>query len=229
MPAGPIPDEQVRELAREILARSAYAEHRRPRTWLQEWVDAVAEVLRRIEGWIPEWLSEAWVGFVAALRGAFDFAFGDDAVVVLLRLALALAVFGAFALLGARLLRELRERRPAPPPGPASSVDDEPRLLAEAESLAREGRFLEAAHCTQLAALQLLLRKRWLELERSDPNRTLRRRLAEARLPEPTRRRFLALLDRLEGLWFRDRVEDAGLYGDWRQLHQSIAALPEAR
>ena len=229
MEASGIPDERVRELASEILARSAYAAHRRPRSWLQDQIDGLADALRRIEGWIPDWLVDAWLAFVSALRGAVALAFGDDAVVVLLRLALALAVLAAFALLATRLLRELRERRPEPALPGSRTDDDEPRLLAEAEALARDGRFLEAAHCIQLAALEQLLRKRWLELERSDPNRTLRRRLGEARLPEPLQLRFLAALDRLEGRWFRDRREDPSLYGDWRALHAAVLLLPESR
>jgi hypothetical protein len=101
--------------------------------------------------------------------------------------------------------------------------------MADAEDFAGRGRFVEAAHCAQLASLELLLRKRCLELERSDPNRTLRLRLREARLPAAIRDRFVLLLDRLEGSWFRDRVADRELYSDWRSLHAQIAALPEGR
>jgi hypothetical protein len=49
--------------------------------------------------------------------------------------------------------------------------------------------------------------------------------LREARLPDSERADFLALLDRLESRWFRDRAEDRDLYGAWRGLHARLEAL----
>jgi len=74
------------------------------------------------------------------------------------------------------------------------------------------GHVLEAARRVQLAALDLLLRARVVELGRSDPNRTLRRRLRDAALPEAERGDLLALIDWLEQRWFRDRNEERELY-----------------
>jgi len=99
-------------------------------------------------------------------------------------------------------------------------------LLDEARQLADVGRYLEAAHCAQLATVELLLERRWLVLERSEPNRTLRRRLNESALPAPERAEFGALLSRLEGRWFRDRVEDRDLFDAWTALHRRLAASP---
>src|SRR6266403_795887 len=87
-----------------------------------------------------------------------------------------------------------------------------------ADALARRGMFLEAARRVQLAALDLLLRARVVELGRSDPNRTLRRRLRDAALPEAERGDLLALIDWLEQRWFRDRNEERELYDRWRSL-----------
>jgi hypothetical protein len=228
-PSVALSDEQTRELAREILERPEYAAYRADPTWLQGWIDSLAERIRQLADWTPQWVIDLWDGFWETLSDLAALAFGDDALVVLLRLALAGLVLGAFGLLAHRVLRDLRERRAESGDASTSVVDDGPRLIDDAEAHARDGRFLEAAHCTQLAALQLLLAKKWLELERSDPNRTLRRRLADASLPAPVRQRFLALLDRLESHWFRDRVEDRDLYHEWRSLHSHIEALPEGR
>lgn len=229
MPGAPLlPDEQARELAREILSRPEYAAYRRPHTQLQEWIERLAEWIRDLGDYVPEWMIDLWHGFWATVREILGFAFGDDALVVVVRLAIALGVLAAFGLGVRYALRELRERR-AEPQGGVLEPAAAPRWIDEAEVLAREGRFVEAAHCAQLASLELLLRKQWLELERSDPNRVLRRRLSEASLPESVRDRFLALLDRLESRWFRDRVEDRDLYSDWRALHARIAALPGGR
>lgn len=221
--------EQARALAQEILARSEYAVYRRPRTPLQELVDSLAAWLRQVADWTPQWVIDLWKGFWEAVGDLFGMAFGNDALVVLLRLAVAIAVLGALGLLAHRVLRELRKKRLEPEGESGLVAADAPRFIADAEAAASNGHFLDAAHSTQLATLQLLLSKQWLELERSDPNRTLRRRVAEAPLPESLRDRFLTLLDRLEGRWFRDRVEDRDLYTDWRSLHAHVEALPESR
>ncbi len=232
--SGAVPDvEATRALAREILSRPDYAQHRRDPSFLQEWIDGLAE--RLVQAWqfvadlLPDWLVGAWDGFWSGLRDLLAATLGQDGLTVLVRLAVALAIFGALAIAAHHALRILRG--PGAPVGsdPEAPAGSGPDLLADAERHARDGRFLEAAHCVQLAALQSLLKKKCIELERSDPNRTLRTRLVEAPLAEPVRDRFLALLDRLEGHWFRDRVGDRQLYADWRSLHAQIDALPEPR
>ena len=95
------------------------------------------------------------------------------------------------------------------------------------ETLNAVGLLAEAVKGEEISQELLRKVKRCLELERSDPNRTLRRRLGEATLPDALRDRFLALLDRLEGCWFRDRVADQELYTDWCALHSEIVTLPE--
>ena len=76
-----------------------------------------------------------------------------------------------------------------------------------------------------MSALSTLLRGQWVELARSEPNKTLRARLSTADLPPGERGEFLTLLDRLESRWFRDRVEDEQLYRDWHGLHARLIAL----
>jgi hypothetical protein len=116
---------------------------------------------------------------------------------------------------------------PAPARPPRADTAPPP-FLEEADALARRGMFLEAARRVQLAALDLLLRARVLELGRSDPNRTLRRRLRDATLPEAEREDLLALIDWLEQRWFRERSEERALYDRWRSLHARLGAVLKA-
>jgi hypothetical protein len=108
-------------------------------------------------------------------------------------------------------------RTPAPPAALP------PRFADDAAALAAAGAFLEAARRLQLAVLDLLLRHRVLELGRADANRALRDRVRRAPLPDVERADLLALIDRFERAWFRDRTEDPALYADWRSLHARLA------
>jgi hypothetical protein len=230
---GVLTPERARALAEEILARPEYAAHRREPTFLQNWVDALAAWLE--EAWefltdlAPDWLVAIWDALWSGLGSMAGAMFGGSGLSVLGRLLLAAAVIGAIGILVHRLLREVRARRPEADDQDSLARESGPELIADAARHASEGRYLEAAHCTQLASLQMLLQKKRLELERSDPNRTLRRRLADAPVPATTRDHFLSLLDRLESHWFRDREDDRDLYGEWRSLHAQIEALPELR
>jgi hypothetical protein len=201
--AAALGDESVRALAQEILAREEYARFR-PRGL--EWLASAARWLAAIF----EWLGGLWAT--------------SPALYALLMLGL----LAFAALLLAHVVWTVRRALAAtPPPAPAPRAGAAPDLAAEAATLAREGRFLEAAHAMHLACLALWMGAGALELRRHDPNRTLRRRLAEAPIPEPERRDFLALLARLELRWFRDRspaAEDPALYGAWSALHGRLAA-----
>jgi hypothetical protein len=165
--------------------------------------------------------SAAWLkGFLAWLHALPD---TSPALYWTLLGGLALVVL----VLLAHVVWTLRAALAAPvPPTSRRAAPEEAGFAEEAARLADEGRFLEAARRLQLAAIDLLLRHRVLELGRSDPNRTLRRRLRDAALPEPARGDMLALIDRLERSWFRDRSEDAALYAAWRALHVRLAATP---
>jgi hypothetical protein len=207
-PAAALGDESVRSLAQEILARGEYA---RFRPLDAEWLERLAGALAKLF----EWLAGLWSTspvlyalFMAAL--------------------LALAV-----LLLAHVVWSVRRALSATtPPAPAARAAEAPDLAAEAAALAREGRFLEAAHAMHLASLAVLLGAGALELRRHDPNPTLRRRLARAPIPEPLRRDFLALLGPLERRWFRDRgpdPEDPALFAAWQALHGRLAAAARPR
>jgi hypothetical protein len=228
--AAALGDERVRALADALLARSRYAGYRRPKSTLQEWVEWLAEFLRDPGSWLPSWLTELWASIGEALLRFFGGFLGDEPLALLMRFLLAGAVLATSAWIVANVVRTLRAASPEGEAAQSASADaGDPGWLARAEGLAGQGRFLEAAHCTQLAALQLLLRGEWLALERSDTNRTLRQRLRAAPLPAAERGDFLALLDRLESRWFRDRAEDRDLYGAWRGLHARLEASEQLR
>jgi hypothetical protein len=196
-------DERVRELAADILAREEYAAFR---------VDL--EAWKGLLGWLADWA--AWL---ENLRVASPALYG---------LLLAGLLFVALVLLAHVVWTVSLALRMPPPATASSAAQPGPGLLDQAESLAREGRFLEAARRVELATLALLLEERVIELARSEPNRVLRRRLRAAPLPAAERRQLLGLLDRLESGLFRDRLEDPELYAGWRALHRRVASLPGA-
>lgn len=227
-PLGPA-DGPVRSLAREILAKNEYARWRPQNAW----AELLARFERWTEGWMDalrEWLPDWVVVLIEAFLALFDrlgLAPDDPADLTLLEwvigaLLLALVVFVIFGLIGSLWRRRNTLAGENDAAGPGSGA---PLPLEAARTLASDGHFLAAAHHVQLAALQLLLEGRFVELSRSEPNATLRARLARSGLPEAERGDFLALLDRLEGHWFRDRTEDRELYRDWCQLHTRLDAL----
>jgi len=198
-------DPEIQSLAREILARDAYAR------WRPLRAEGFLEFLRTVLHWfevLTTSMHDLWVTrplVYAALVGA------------LLLLATLLLAHIAYA------LRVALSKHGSPPPPRADA--QEPRFLEEAETLASTGRFLEASHCLELAVIDVLLRGHLLELARSDPNRILRHRLREAPLPNPERQDVISLLDRFETKWFRDRSEDRCLYEDWRNLFDRLRRL----
>ena len=195
-------DEQARALAREILARSRYAQWR-PHgryDWLQSFLAWLQDLLDRLND-------------LAVTRPVlYAFVLGT-----LLLVSLLLLVHVVYS------LRLALAATPSQPPGAPPA----PSFAERAASLARAGHFLDAAHQMELAVLDLLMQRRVVVLARSEPNRTLRRRLHEAALPEGERQSLIGLLDQLERQWFRDRAEDQTLYEAWCALHQRLRHLPE--
>ena len=100
-----------------------------------------------------------------------------------------------------------------------------PGFLEQAESLARQDRFLEAARRVELAALELLLRRRVIELSRSDPGRALREQVRCSGLPEAERSSLVALQRRLEAGLFRENKADRSLYRAWRDLYRRLETV----
>ena len=202
MPALP-DDASLRARAREILDRREYAKWRALDVDLPRWVtDGIARFL----AWMDGLAASSPLLYGAVLGG----------LVLLAGLLLAhVAVSLRAALAGSATRRS---------PGPEGS--DRTPFAVEAESLAAEGRYLEAARRLQLSCIETLLGRGVLELRRFEPNATLRRRLESAALPTQERREFASLLRRLETRIFRDRVEDRSLYEAWLSLHRRLAGGP---
>ncbi len=221
-----VSDEAARAAAREILAQAEFARwHSDFEAWLRA-LDGLIE-------WVPDWLMDVvvWlqehvlegiilellrlIGRLLGLVGEPPGALGLLAVCLLLAAAIVLA----YRFWGSRWLetREGRDER-----GTSRSHADS---IREAGALARDGHYLEAAHRVQLATLALLIETDWLELARSDPNRTLRQRVSASSLPERERRQLIALVDRLESLWFDQPREDRQLFEEWIALDERMLRL----
>ena len=190
-------DEQIRSLAAEILSRDEYF---RPGIAHEAW----RELLTRILGFFD---------FLDALRIASPLIYW----LILGALLLAALVLLAHVVWTVRLaLRmpgpEARERARAPGPG----------FLAQAESLAREQCYLEAARRVELGVIELLLRRRVIELSRSDPGRELREQVRGSALPEAERSSLISLQRRLEAGLFREHAADRVLYQAWLDLHRRL-------
>jgi hypothetical protein len=71
----------------------------------------------------------------------------------------------------------------------------------------------------------MLIEFDWLELARSDPNRTLRQRVASSSLPERERNKLITLVDRLEALWFDEPREDRELFEEWLALDERLSRV----
>ena len=191
-------DEEVRAFAGEILARDEFARWRSPG---QEWIVAISEWV----GDFTSWMDRIYVGSPTL----YWLILGGLAALALLLLAhIVWSVRSALA-----APQELPQRPRIPEPVPVAK---------QAEALARDGRFLEAAHRLLLASIQLLVERGTIELSRHDANRTLRERLAASSLSSEQRSEFLRLLDELETRWFRDRISDPHLYRSWGSFHARL-------
>ncbi|MFI5321120.1 MAG: hypothetical protein ACHQ6V_16205 [Myxococcota bacterium] len=203
-PAEAISDERARELAAEIATRSEYAQHAIPDPASFQ---AVLRWFRGILDWIDALYSASFELWLLLLIG-------------LLLTALALLAHVVWTI---RLAMRANEVAPG-----AARAPDRRRLDLEAESLAGDGRYLDAAHAMHLACIEQLVQGGVVELRRHDPNPTLRARLARARLTGEQRGEFLRLLDWLEQRWFRDPApepRDAELFAAWRALHARLGSV----
>jgi len=227
-------DEQLRASAREILSGSEFAR------WEREQQTGQALLERLIEAapvWLIDllaWLQEMLQAIPSALaRGLGLFGVFGEAAEGVGWTALCLLLAASIVILW-RWRERSRRSEGRGGEGRASSTVRHAEALAAARARAREGRFLEAAHGVQMAILAWLIDRDWLELARSDPNRTLRRRIATSGLPEREARDLIALVDRLEALWFDDpRLdaprEDPALFEAWLSLDARIVSLAGGR
>jgi hypothetical protein len=221
-----VTDEQARTAAQEILAQSKFTR------WdedFESWLRAFEALVELIPSgvidtlrWLYELLVERLLGgfleILAKLLGLFG-VFGESPELlgwVAFGLLVAAAIVLLYRVWGAALF-EGAARGDAMP-----QTRTHGEAIREARGLAAEGRFLEAAHRVQLATLAMLIDFDWLELARSDPNRTLRVRIAESSLPATEQGQLVALIDRLESLWFDEPREDPELFEAWMALDDRL-------
>lgn len=223
-----VTDEQARLAAKEILSGRDFTRwHTDYEAWLA--------ILEQIAQLTPDWVIEAFAWIGSAIEAIFGW------------LADFLGFFGVFGdtregigwlavcLLAAALIVLVRHWVTRLSPESRSSPErhrpgwDHASALKSARDLAREGHYLEAAHRVQLATLALLIEFDWLELARSDPNRTLRDRVRASALPRPEARRLIELVDRLETLWFSEPRDDRALFEDWLSLDERITKVAAGR
>lgn len=217
-------DEEVRSAAVEILADSEFTRwHTDYESWLA--------LLERVGELTPDWMIEGlewlrrtasvifeWIGEILRLFGVLgDVGAGVGWVAICVLIALSIVVAWNWQ------MRRIRHRESSA--APRSPGRDHAEAIREAGTLARMGHYLQAAHRVQLATLALLIEFDWLELARSDPNRTLRSRLRESALPMRERSELIALVDRLEALWFDSPREDRVLFEDWLSLDERIVSI----
>jgi len=193
-------DEQIRSLAAEILSRDEYF---RPGIAEEAW----RAVLGRILGFFD---------FLEALRISSPLLFWMILAVLLLT-ALVLLAHVVWTIRLALRMPDPKARERARPPGPD--------FLEQAESLAREERFLEAARRVELGTLELLLRRRVIELSRSDPGSELREQVRGSALPEAERSSLISLQHRLEAGLFREHAAERSLYEAWLDLHRRLESV----
>ncbi len=217
-------DEELRSAAAEILAGNEFTRwHTDYESWLR--------LLERIGELIPDWLIQVlswiqhaaraafqWIGEVLRLFGVLGDVGEGIGWVALCILAAALIVLGWNWQVG-------KARHRASGAAQRSPGRNHAEAIREAVALARRGEYLEAAHRVQLATLALLIEFDWLELARFDPNRTLRSRVRESALPMRERSELIALVDRLEALWFDTPREDRSLFEDWVSLDERIVSI----
>lgn len=200
-------DDRARALAREIIRRPEFGSWREIDfgslpllAWLQEWL-----------AWLNESL-ESLAFYSPALYWTLVYALAAIAALLIAHMVWTLRV---------ALKANANDAADAPATGGTDFV-------ALAGDLAATGRFLDAAHYMQLACIEQLLRRRLISLSRSEPNRTLRRRIVTSPVPAAEQAGLVRLLDQTETAWFRDRSQDPALYQGWRHLHARISALPAA-
>lgn len=197
-------DAHIRELAREIIRRPEFA------SWRQIDIGSIP-LLATLRD-----LLNALSDFLGSLLGSNPYLYW--AVIYSLAAVAILLIAHMVWTIRVALRTETGDAAPA---HAAGGTD----FAALADELAAAGRFLDAAHSLQLACIEQLLQRRLITLSRSEPNRTLRQRLAGSVVPVPEQSRLVRLLDQTETAWFRDRSQDPVLYDGWRQMLTRLSSL----
>jgi len=224
-----VSDEQARAAANEILSQGRFTRWDGDfEVWLralEALIDMIPSWLIEVVDWIERVLIDQVLGSILAFLGRLLSLFGvfgetpDLLGWISISLILSVGVVLAYRTWGESWFET---RTPESKARPTRQHAD---AIREARSLASSGHFLEAAHRVQLATLAMLIDSDVLELARSDPNRTLRHRVADSSLPAGERATLISLVDRLEALWFNEPREDATLFEEWIALDERLARV----
>lgn len=193
-------DQSVRDLAHHILER-------------REFVDAMhAERTQRWMQMISDWLNQ-----FTALRLRSPIVYW-------------LVIVGAFALaiaLIVNLVQSLSAALRAPDPAAQSRPGQAavPDLSEQAEALARDGRYLEAAHGLMIACFRTMAERSLIELRPDRSNRWIRSALRSSSLGEAFVAEIDRLISRTEQRWFGDRRDDPDVYLQWRSAFERLLAV----
>ncbi len=199
-----VSDQQVRELATEILSQPEYARFRyRDPEW-PAWVRAIIDQIDALLASIGRIYVESPAAYWALVLG-------------LLLISVALFAHVIYSVRRALAM--------VPPADEAHGVEGYVDLARRADEAAYAGGYLDAARYLQLASIELLVKRGWLELARSEPNPVLRERLAQSALAPELEDAMHDLVDRLEVGQFRDHAAGQALYHDWRQLYGQLNDL----
>lgn len=192
-------DAGIRHLAHQILARPEYG-NATSNTY-------VADLIHRILAWIDN---------LGVLR------FKDPFLYWTIMIALVLV----FVALVAHLVWTLRAalRAPEPPDRPVVGGRTMPDLAREADALAADGRYLEAAHRLMLASFRTLAENSVIELSPERSNRWIRAALRESSLAQPLAVELDALVERTERKWFGERANDPRIYAEWRSAFERLTS-----
>lgn len=190
----------MRELARQILARPEYAQ-------------ATSDT--RLQAFLRGLLEE--LGRLGVLR--------VDAPVLYWSM-----VIGLLAVLAAMIVQIVRAirtalRLPEPEHWTAAATGEIPiDPVGQADKLAAQGRYLEAAHRLMLASLRALAERAVIELTPERSNRWIRMALRTSNLAQNLGEELDELIERTERRWFGNREDDPEIYANWRSAFERLSS-----
>jgi hypothetical protein len=193
-------DDAVRALAHKILARPEYA--------------AASGVNSKLEDWLHRLVQ--WVAKLEVLRG------NQPILYWLIVIAIAAVTFGLIAHVTWSIW--IAMTAPEPASSARGSNANFPDLAQEAESLAANGRYLDAAHRLMLASFRALAERSLIELRPDHSNSRIRAALRQSTLGANLAIEIDGLVERTERRWFGDRANEEEIYARWRSAFEQLSA-----
>jgi hypothetical protein len=197
-------DAEVRALAGKILARPEYAHASGKQLQLQ---DSLYKFLERILRWFSD---------IEVLR--------DNSPLLYWIIVLAIAAVCVGLIAHVTWTLWIAMTAPEPPAPARASAANAPDLAREAESLAANGRYLDAAHRLMLASFRTLAERSVIELRPDRSNRWIRAALRGSALADNLAAEIDTLVEGTERRWFGDRENDPEIYARWRSAFEQLSS-----